>query len=187
MRVVVQRVKKASVKESRGEKSSIKRGLLLYLAIAGYDTVEDIEVLVEKLAKLRLFPQKGKKHDFQKSIVDIKGEILVVPNYTLYAHFSNGNRPYFGEAAPPDEAEELYESFLENLQRAVGEKVKVKSATFGEFMEVGAVNDGPANLIMETALLGDNGSTNGNGSTGEYNNDYSDEFEDFLDKMGIDL
>jgi D-tyrosyl-tRNA(Tyr) deacylase len=183
MRVVVQRVKKASVVEKGKVKASIKRGLLVYLAIAEYDTSEDVRVLVDKIIKLRIFAQKGKAHDFQKSILDIKGEILVIPNYTLYADLSEGNRPYFGEAARPDKAIALYKEFLKDLKKVAGEKIKVKSGTFGEFMDVHAVNDGPATIILETAILEEEGE-GGNGREGV---EPSESFDDLLGKLGVDI
>lgn len=181
MRVVIQRVTRASVKEDNRIKAKIGRGLLFYLAIADYDTDEDIKALVEKVVKLRIFPQTGKKHDFQQTVTNIKGEILVIPNYTLYGDLTEGNRPYFGEAAPPEDAKKLYLEFTTQLQKAVGQKVKVLTGTFGEFMEVAAVNDGPATLILETALL-EEVEYYGNGEE----EGYSEEFDDLMDKLGVD-
>lgn len=181
MRVVIQRVKKASVKEKKKIKAKIGRGLLLYLAVAEYDVSEDVEVLAEKIVKLRLFPQKGKKHDFQLSVRDIKGEILVIPNYTLYSDVTEGNRPYFGEAASPGDAEPLYTKFLEGLEKALGSKTRVKTGTFGEFMEVSAINDGPATIILETALIDENLPQD------LEEDEYTEDFDDLLDRLGVDL
>lgn len=189
MRVVIQRVKKASVKEKNKIKAKIGRGLLLYLAVARDDTPDDVDALVEKIVKLRLFPQRGKQHDFQLAVKDIKGKILVIPNYTLYSDVLGGNRPYFGEAAAPAEAKRLYQEFLAKLRKALGAKSKakakfdlVKTGTFGEFMEVAAVNDGPATIILETALLEEDYYENGSGE-----DEYSEGFDDLLDKLGVEL
>lgn len=181
MRAVVQRVKEASVVERGKVVGKIKRGLLVYLAIAKYDTSEDIAALVEKVVKLRIFPQKGKLHDFQKSVKDIKGEVLVIPNYTLFGDLTEGNRPFFGEAAAPKDAMKLYDEFLTALAKFLGTKTRVKTGTFGEFMEVSAVNDGPATLILETDAL-DERFGNGNG---DFDDDYSGEFDDLMDKLGV--
>lgn len=182
MKVIIQRVKKASVKEKKKIKAKIGRGLLLYLAVARDDTADDIDVLVEKIVKLRLFPQKGKKHDFQLAVKDIKGKILVIPNYTLYSDVLGGNRPYFGEAAAPAEAKPLYQELLVKLRKALGTKSKVVTGTFGEFMEVAATCDGPATIILETALL------DGDHYEDSYDEgEYSGEFNDLLDKLGVEL
>jgi len=149
MRAVVERVKEASIKEDGEIQTEIGRGLLIYLAIGEGDTEKEAEFLINKIVKLRLFPEEGKKHDFQKSIVDVEGEILVVPNYTLYADLSERNRPYFGEAARPKKAEVVYEKFLKKLRKEAGVKVKVKKGRFGAFMNVSAVNDGPVTLFKE--------------------------------------
>lgn len=148
MRVVVQRVQKASVKEKGALKARIGRGLLLYVAIGQGDEAGQIQAMAEKIAKLRLFPEEGKLHDFQLSVREIKGEILSIPNFTLYGDLSQSNRPYFGRADSPTQAKPKYEDFLEQLQVRVGDEVSVKSATFGELMVVEVVNDGPANIIL---------------------------------------
>ena len=179
MRVVIQRVREANVKEGNKIKAKIGEGLLLYLAVAEYDTEKDVEALAEKIAKLRLFPQKGKIHDFQKSISDIKGEVLVIPNYTLYGDLNEGNRPYFGEAASPGTAQVVYSNFLKEIKKAVGGKVKVKNGTFGATMDVMALNYGPATVVLETTLLEEDFYDD------DYDDDYSEEVDDLLEKLRI--
>lgn len=150
MRLIIQRVEKASVKEEGRVKAEIGPGLLLYVAIGKGDTQKDLKLAVEKIIKLRFFEEKGKKHDFQLTLSQVQGEVLAIPNYTLYGDLSEGNRPYFGQAANFDEAKALYEIFLQELRNKLGPE-KIKTGTFGEFMEISCINEGPATLILDTA------------------------------------
>lgn len=187
MRLVLQRVKSASVKvkgKSVGKLSSsykIGRGYLIYVAVGRDDNEEDILIIVNKLSKLRFFPKAGKIHDFQLSVSNIKGSILVIPNYTLYGDINDQNRPYFGEAARSEEAQALYTELLKQLKKACGKGVSVKTGTFGEFMDVTATNDGPATLVLETGLI-DNTE-----EPAEVEESYAENFDDMLDRLGVDL
>lgn len=181
MRVVIQRVKNASLKEDKKISVKINCGLVIYLAISQYDLEEDVDLLVEKIIKLRLFPQKGKIHDFQSSIKDVQGEILIIPNYTLYSDLSEGNRPFFGEAASPREAEKLYDSFITKIKKLFDPK-KIKTGIFGAFMEVSLTNIGPTTIILDTVPIDEEFS----------DEDASEEesaegFDDLLDRLGVDL
>lgn len=184
MRLVLQRVKRASVKGKSKSSCKIGRGYLLYVAVGQDDNEEDILIIVNKLSKLRFFPKAGKIHDFQLSISNIKGSILVIPNYTLYGDLNDGNRPYFGEAAEQNVALGLYKLFLKRLKKACGKEVTVYSGTFGGFMEVTATNDGPATLVLETGLIDH---MEGEKETEETDDDYAESFDDMLDKLGVDL
>jgi len=190
MRLVLQRVKRASVKVQNKATIKIDRGYLIYVAVGQEDTVNDVTILVDKLGKLRFFPQKDKvrvnheTHDFQKSIIDIKGSILVIPNYTLYGDLNDGNRPYFGQAAEQEMAAKLYKQLLKQLKKTWGTTVTVKTGMFGEFMEVSATNDGPATLVLEPDLIGQ---MERELEIEETDDNYAENFDDMLDKLGVDL
>lgn len=145
MRVVVQRVKKASVKVDTKIVGQITNGLLLFLGIGEGDNGEKVKVLVKKIVNLRIFENENEK--FDKSILDIKGEILVIPQFTLFADCSKGNRPYFGEAAKPEIAKPLFEKFIAGLKKS---GLKVEKGEFGAKMEVELINDGPVTIILDS-------------------------------------
>ena len=144
MKLVVQRVKRASVDIEGKRVSAINQGLLILLGITHTDTKELIEKAVEKIEKLRIFPDELGKTNL--SIKDINGEILVVSQFTLYGDTKKGNRPSFIEAATQDVAIELYNYFLEYAKPRFK---KVGSGEFGATMDVSLVNDGPFTIIMD--------------------------------------
>jgi len=111
------------------------------------DSEEDVQKLLNKIVKLRIFPNEAGKMD--RSIVDVGGEVLVVSQFTLAASLKRGTRPDFNGAMRPDEAERLYEVFNEKLAAFV----PVQSGAFGEMMEVGIVNDGPVTIIADSRTL----------------------------------
>jgi len=104
-----------------------------------------VKSLAEKIINLRIFENQDNK--FDKSLLDIGGEVLVVPQFTLYADTSKGRRPYFGEAAKPGIAEPLFEKFVELLRK---KEIKVEKGKFGAKMEVTVINDGPVTIILES-------------------------------------
>ena len=140
MRAVVQRVSRARVVPG-GE---IGRGLCVLLGVAGTDGAEQAERLAGKVARLRIFPDEAGRFDL--SLLDISGAALVVSQFTLIADTAKGNRPSFAAAAPPEQAEPLYERFCADL-RALG--VPVETGVFGAQMEVELVNDGPATIVLD--------------------------------------
>lgn len=143
MKAVVQRVSKARV-TVRGELvGEIGPGLCVLLGVARGDGAAEAQRLAEKVARLRIFEDDGGR--FDRSLLDVDGEALVVSQFTLLADTAKGNRPSFGEAAPPEEAEPLYESFCEAL-RAQG--VPVETGVFGARMVVELVNDGPVTIVL---------------------------------------
>ena len=142
MRAVVQRVSRARVTPG-GE---IGRGLCILLGVARGDGEEAAERLAGKIARLRIFPDDEGR--FDRSVLDVGGAALVVSQFTLIADTAKGNRPSFAAAAPPEEAEPLYERFTAEL-RALG--VPVETGVFGARMEVELVNDGPVTVILEVA------------------------------------
>jgi D-tyrosyl-tRNA(Tyr) deacylase len=143
MRVVLQRVTRASVTVDGAVVGAIDAGLLVLLGVAAGDTVEDAERLAEKLVRLRVFERDGR---FGESLVDTGGAALVVSQFTLLAETAKGNRPSFSGAARAEEAEPLYERFCV----ALGELgVPVETGVFGARMEVELVNDGPVTIVLD--------------------------------------
>jgi D-tyrosyl-tRNA(Tyr) deacylase len=140
MRAVVQRVSSARVTPG-GE---IGPGLFVLLGVARGDTAAEAERLAGKITRLRIFERDGR---FDASVLDVGGSVLVVSQFTLLADTSRGNRPSFTEAAPPEEAEPLYDGFCAAL-RALG--VTVETGVFGARMAVELVNDGPVTILLDT-------------------------------------
>lgn len=144
MRLLVQRVSKASVRVSGNEISKIKNGFLVFIGITHSDTKEVADYLVKKLVNLRLFEDENDKLNL--SLSDVGGELLLVSQFTLYADCSKGNRPSFIKAAGGDFAKEMYDYFVSRCKEL---KTVVKEGIFGSNMEIDLVNYGPATVIME--------------------------------------
>jgi len=144
MRALVQRVVRASVHCS-GQERKIGRGLVIFLGVGSEDLDSDARKLAEKCAQLRIFSNKDGKFDL--SLLDIKGEALIVSQFTLYGDCRKGRRPDFSGAMAPQQAEPLYERFVENL-RSLG--VRTETGEFGAHMEVDLINDGPVTLWIDT-------------------------------------
>ncbi len=145
MRVVIQRVKEAKVLVEGNITGQIDKGLMILLGVTHGDTEKDVEYLVKKVIKLRIFNDENDKMNL--SLKDINGQLLVVSQFTLYGKCEKGLRPSFSEAAKPDIAKELYKRFIE-LARA--EDLRVEEGSFGAHMEVDFVNDGPVTLILDS-------------------------------------
>ncbi|AEE14775.1 D-tyrosyl-tRNA(Tyr) deacylase [Thermodesulfobium narugense DSM 14796] len=147
MRVVAQRVLSASVSVSeKNLYSSINKGLVLLINFEKEDKEEEISLFCEKICKLRLFQSERMPLDL--SLLDIKGELLIVPQFTLLANTSKGLRPSFERSEKPNRANELFEYMFNVLK----EKTVVKKGFFGEHMQVSLVNDGPVTLIFDTRM-----------------------------------
>jgi len=146
LRVLIQRVLSASVRlikeEKVRERVSIEKGLLLFVGIGKNDNADVADFLIKKIFYLRIFEDKGK---FDLSLSDIKGEVLAVPQFTLYGNIEKGRRPEFTAAERPERAEELFDFFCKRM----GEYIPCKKGFFGEKMEVELVNDGPVTLMVE--------------------------------------
>ncbi len=145
MRVIIQRVKRAKVEVDNEEIAKIQEGLLLLLGIGINDTSEDIDKLADKVLNLRIFEDKAGKMNL--SLKDMRGEILVVPQFTLYANTEGGRRPSFEQAKNPKDAKLLFEEFLKKLEK---EGFAPKGGIFGEHMLVSSENDGPVTMIIES-------------------------------------
>ena len=141
----MQRVIKASVSVSDNTVSKIGPGLVVFLGVGINDTEDDARYLASKIANLRIFADEASK--FALSVVETKGEILVVSQFTLLADSRKGRRPSFTEAAPADKARELYGFFVEQV-RSTG--LKVETGIFQEHMLVEIHNDGPVTLLLES-------------------------------------
>ncbi len=144
MRALIQRVKRGGVKTA-GAHVTTGRGLVVLLGVGAGDSEADSDFLAEKTANLRIFPNAEGK--FDHSLLDVKGEALVVSQFTLYGDASRGRRPDFAGAARPEEAARLYERFLAAL-RAKG--VPVKTGVFAADMEVEIINDGPVTIWLDS-------------------------------------
>ena len=144
MRLLVQRVKNASVKVDDKVVGKIDKGLLVFVGITHTDTKEIADYLVKKVCNLRIFEDENSKMNL--SLKDVKGKLLIVSQFTLYANCESGNRPSFTDAAKPDIAKELYEYFCEKCSY---NGIDVKKGIFGADMKVNLLNDGPVTIILE--------------------------------------
>jgi D-tyrosyl-tRNA(Tyr) deacylase len=145
MKVLVQRVSRASVSVDGKIAGKIGPGLVVFLGVAQGDSKEDASYLANKVANLRIFADEASK--FALSALETRGDILVVSQFTLLADSRKGRRPSFTEAAPPDLAEELYKFFVEQV-RSTG--LKVATGLFQEHMLVEIHNDGPVTILLES-------------------------------------
>jgi D-aminoacyl-tRNA deacylase len=148
MRAVVQRVSGAQVLVDGTVAGEIGTGLCVLLGVARGDGPAEAEKLAGRVARLRIFPDAEGR--FDRSVLDVGGTALVVSQFTLIADTAKGNRPSFTAAAPPEEAEPIYERFCEAL-RELG--VAVETGVFGAKMQVELVNDGPVTVVLETSPL----------------------------------
>ncbi|MGB3309039.1 MAG: D-aminoacyl-tRNA deacylase [Nodosilinea sp.] len=145
MRVIVQRVTASSVTVEGHMVGQIGRGLNLLVGLAPTDTTDELTWMARKCLDLRLFPSPGSSR-WDCSVQDIGGNILVVSQFTLYGDCRKGRRPSFDRAAPPNQAEALYEAFVELLRAS---DLRVETGKFGAMMQVDIHNDGPVTLILE--------------------------------------
>ncbi|MFA9186631.1 D-aminoacyl-tRNA deacylase [Flavobacterium sp. FBOR7N2.3] len=146
MRVVIQRVTEASVTIENKIVASIEKGLLILVGIEDADTQEDIDWLVAKIAKIRIFGDENNVMNL--SVQDIDGDIIVVSQFTLHAGTKKGNRPSYIKASKPEIAIPLYENFVQKLQLEIGKKVQ--TGEFGADMKVSLLNDGPVTILMDS-------------------------------------
>lgn len=145
MRVVIQRVKASSVRVDGVTLGQIGRGLNLLVGIAPTDTDTELDWMVRKILNLRLFPSEEQDR-WDLSVSEIQGEILVISQFTLYGDCQKGRRPSFDGAAPPVQAEALFDQFVAKLRES---GLTVETGRFGAMMQVAIANDGPVTLILE--------------------------------------
>lgn len=146
MRVIIQRVKSSSVTVDGKVIGKIGRGLNLLVGIAPTDTETEIDWMTRKCLELRLFADEAQNTTWQKSVLDIQGELLVVSQFTLYGDCRKGRRPSFSGSAAPDLAQELYNCFVTKLKQS---GLQVATGEFGAMMQVQIENDGPVTLLLE--------------------------------------
>lgn len=146
MRAVIQRVSQASVTIDNNTYCHIKDGLLILLAVEHADNHEDLEWLSKKIVQLRIF--NDHQGHMNQSVVDIKGQLLVVSQFTLYAKTKKGNRPSFIQAANAEKASKLYQQFINQI--TIDSQLQVTTGQFGADMQVQLINDGPVTIIIDT-------------------------------------
>ncbi|MBW6409943.1 D-aminoacyl-tRNA deacylase [Clostridium weizhouense] len=148
MRAIVQRVTSSSVKVDGDIIGSIGRGLNVLIGISKDDNIEDLKYIKDKIINLRIFEDENEKMNL--SLLDIKGEILLISQFTLYGDCRKGRRPNFMQAKSGEEAEKLYEDFIELLKEA---NVSVSTGKFGADMKVEINNDGPVTIILDSEKI----------------------------------
>lgn len=146
MKAVIQRVSKASVEVNNQCIAHITTGLLVLVGIEDADNQEDINWLTSKIANLRIFSDANEVMNL--SVKEIQGEIIVVSQFTLHASTKKGNRPSYIKASKPETAIPLYESFVKQMEVALGKKVQ--TGQFGADMKIALLNDGPVTLVIDT-------------------------------------
>ena len=144
MKVVVQRVKQASVTVEGKEISKIEKGFLVLVGITHADTQKEADYIAKKVTNLRVFEDENGKMNL--SLKDVGGKLLIVSQFTLYGNCEQGNRPSFTEAAKPDIANDLYEYFCKKCEE---NGIEVQKGIFGADMKVSLINDGPVTLVIE--------------------------------------
>jgi D-tyrosyl-tRNA(Tyr) deacylase len=146
LKIVLQRVSSASVTIDSKIVADIQKGLLILIGIEDLDNQEDIDWLVGKITKVRIFEDENRVMNL--SVKDIDGDIIAVSQFTLHAATKKGNRPSYIKAAKPDVAIPLYEKFVQNLEKEFGKKIQ--TGVFGADMKVSLLNDGPVTIIIDS-------------------------------------
>ena len=144
MKAVVQRVLAAKLKVDGNTVSEIGNGLVVFLGVGKGDEIKDGEYFIKKLPALRIFEDENGK--INRSVIDVRGEILLVSQFTLFADTSHGNRPSFLDAESPEKADELYKYVGAGIEKTV----PVKYGVFGADMKIEQINDGPFTVVMES-------------------------------------
>ena len=144
MKVLIQRVKQASVKVDEKQISKIDQGFLVFVGITHTDTQKEADYLAKKVTNLRVFGDQNEKMNL--SLKDVNGKLLIVSQFTLYGNCENGNRPSFTDAARPDYAKDLYDYFCNKCAET---GIEVQTGIFGADMKINLINDGPVTLMIE--------------------------------------
>ena len=145
MKVLIQRVKRASVTIEDELFSSINKGILALVGIEKGDTLEQVQKSAKKIVGLRIFPDENDK--MNRSLIDIQGEMLIVSQFTLCGDCKKGTRPSFDKSAHPQIANELYENFVKEVQKY---NIKTQTGKFAAMMDVSLINDGPVTIILDS-------------------------------------
>ena len=145
MKIVLQRVRQATVSVNDQVVGHIEQGIVVFLGVARGDTLSHANMLAEKIQSFRIFADESGK--MNQSLLEVKGSVLVVSQFTLLADTSHGRRPSFSQAAAPDDAKMLYESFIDQL-RKLG--LHVETGVFGAMMMVSLENDGPVTFLLDS-------------------------------------
>ena len=146
MKIVIQRVSQASVEINQQTKSKIGVGLLILFGIEHNDTIEDVEWLCGKIVRLRIFGDENGAMNL--SVLEVKGEVLLISQFTLHSSIKKGNRPSFIKAAKPEIAIPLYKKFIAQLEKELSKKIQ--TGEFGADMKVALINDGPVTIIIDS-------------------------------------
>jgi D-tyrosyl-tRNA(Tyr) deacylase len=146
MKVVIQRVSEASVTIEGVKVANIEKGLLVLAGFEDADTNDDLDWMTSKISNLRIFDDEN--HVMNLSLKDVKGEMIIVSQFTLQASTKKGNRPSYLKAAKPEIAIPLYKSFIQKMETELGKKVQ--TGTFGADMKVALLNDGPVTIVIDT-------------------------------------
>ena len=147
MKIIIQRVNYAKMFVNDKFKEEIKEGVLAFIGVKTDDTKKDVEYCVEKLINLRIFNDESGKLNL--SVKDIKGELLIVSNFTIYGNTKKGRRPSYTDSAKANEAQEIYNLFLQKLKDT---NIRFETGEFGQYMRIVSENDGPVNLILSSDL-----------------------------------
>jgi D-tyrosyl-tRNA(Tyr) deacylase len=148
MRAVVQRIKHGSVYLENKQIAAAPEGLLVYLGVGQADGQEDLSYLIDKIVNLRIFPDSQGKMNL--SLLDVRGELLVVSQFTLYGDARKGRRPSYTDAAAPDKAEKFYNQFIDECKKL---KIIVSSGVFGAMMDVKYTNCGPVTILLDSEKI----------------------------------
>ena len=146
MKAIIQRVSSGSVEVEKKIVGSINQGLVVLLGITHNDNNKDIDYMIQKILNLRIFGDEN-TDNFERSILDIQGELLIISQFTLYGETKKGRRPSFINSAKSEFALEIYNKFLEKIKE---EKIKIETGIFGAKMRLNIVNDGPVTLILDS-------------------------------------
>ena len=145
MKIIVQRVNFAEIFVNNKFKGKIQKGIVAYIGITNGDSVKDIDFCIDKLINLRIFDDESGKLNL--SVKDIRGELLIVSNFTIYGNTKKGRRPSYTDSAPASEAYEIYNLFVKKLEQT---GIRFETGEFGQYMRIVSENDGPVNLIIDS-------------------------------------
>ena len=145
MKIIVQRVNFAEIFVNNKFKGKIQKGIVAYIGVTNGDSVKDIDFCIDKLINLRIFDDENGKLNL--SVKDMRGELLIVSNFTIYGNTKKGRRPSYTDSAPASEAYEIYNLFVKKLEQT---GIRFETGEFGQYMRIVSENDGPVNLIIDS-------------------------------------